>query len=165
MYTDDSDLREILEDSGALTPLLGASEKVLGAEEPLDLTFVPREIIARAKSIIDSELEIPAPFIYEGITITITELSLDGDTLRVDLETDLDPVYVDAPFRFINAPLQVVTEEAVYSATEIDETGMPVLLLPRVTEDAPDEVLLTIVGQAVHGAAVRLGWKAEKVGG
>ena len=123
---------------------------------PVDVAEVDRALISRAKAHIHAELEIPKPFVHEGITITITALSLDGDVLQVDLETDIGPQYEDGPYRFVNPPLQKVTREAVYDEKA---EGLPVILEPRVTEDAPDEVLQTIVGQAVHGVAAARGWK------
>jgi hypothetical protein len=88
--------------------------------------------------------------------ILIPATQYDNGTLRVDLTTDLDPRFEDKPYRFVNPPLQKVTREAVYDEKA---EGLPVILEPRVTEDAPDEVLQTIVGQAVHGAAVARGWE------
>ena len=117
----------------------------------IDVTKVDRSLIAKAKAHVYAALDVPKPFVYEGITTTIAALSLDGDKLRVDLEADCP---TDGPYFFVNPPLQVVTAYAV-----MDENDPMKVKTPCETVDAPDAVLQTIVGQAVHTVAVRLGWK------
>jgi hypothetical protein len=126
-----------------------------GKATKVDVAKVDRALIAKAKAHVHAALEVPKPFVHEGITITITALSLDGDVLRVDLDADCP---TDGPYFWVNPPLQVVTKEAVMD----ERAGMPIIVTPRETKDAPDEVLQTIVGQTVHAVALRMGWKPEK---
>jgi hypothetical protein len=121
----------------------------------VDVAKVDRALIAKAKAHVHAALDIPKPFVYEGHTITITALSLDGDKLRVDLTADCP---TDGPYFWVNPPLQVVVTEAVMDAVDPLKVKTP-----RVTADAPDAVLQTIVGQAVHTVAVSMGWKPPKV--
>jgi hypothetical protein len=128
----------------------GAVMKTKDKPDKLDVTKVDRKLIAKAKAHVHAELKVPKPFVYEGHTIRITALSLDGDKLRVDLKADCP---TDGPYFFVNPPLQVVTTEAVMDAVDTMKVKTP-----RVTADAPDDVLKTIVGQAVHAVAVQKDW-------
>jgi hypothetical protein len=129
----------------------GAVVKEKDKPDKIDVTKVDTKLIAKAKAHVHAELAVPAPFVYEGHTITITALSSDGDKLRVDLEADC---LTDGPYFFVNPPLQVVVSEAV-----MDDKDPLKVKTPRVTADAPDDVLQTIVGQAVHSVAVQKGWR------
>jgi hypothetical protein len=143
LSTKDEAVKAALDAAGAIVKTKDKPDKV-------DVAKVDKALIAKAKAVVHSELAVPAPFAFEGITITITALSLDGDVLRVDLTADCP---TDGPYRFVNPPLQVVVTAAV-----MDPKDPMKVKTPRVNADAPDAVLKTIVGQAVHGVAVRLGW-------
>lgn len=151
LYTTDSAVRAKLDTAGAVT-------KEKDKPDKLDIAKVDSKTIAKAKAHVHAALEIPAPFVHGGHTITITALSLDGDLLRVDLTADCP---TDGPYLFQNPPLQVVTKEAVFGAPGAN--GLPTVITPRETADAPDAVLQTIVGQAVHTVAVQRGWQSKTV--
>jgi hypothetical protein len=144
LHGKDADVRAKLHDAGAVT------ENKAKKTKTVDIAKVDRKVIAKAKAHVHAALKVPKPFVHEGISITITALSLEGDVLRVDLEADAP---TDGPYFFVNPPLQVVTKEAVMGPLP----GLPIVT-PRETKDAPDEVLKTIVGQAVHAVALQRGW-------
>lgn len=150
----DEQLRAELEERGAFSPLRSMSRVGSSAGgEVLDVSLVPSAAIAKAKAHIHAELNVPEPFVYEGHTIAIKSLSLDGDVLVVDLEADCP---TGGPYRFVNPPLQTILEDAV-----MDDNVPLAVKTPRVTVDAPDAVLQTIVGQAVHTVALQNGWQPK----
>jgi hypothetical protein len=143
LYESEPAVKAKLDTAGAVTKVKDKADKV-------DLTKVDSKTVAKAKAHVHAALKIPKPFVHEGITITISSLSLEGDLLRVDLDADCP---TDNPYFFQNPPLQVVTKEAV-----MDDKDPLKIKTPRETADAADDVLQTIVGQAVHTVAVQRGW-------
>lgn len=128
----------------------GAIVKTKDNPGRVDVAKVDAKLVSKAKAEIHASLAIPLPFTHDGITITILALSMEGDRLRVDLTADCP---TDGPYFFVNPPLQVVIADAVMDAADPTKVKTP-----RVTADAPDEVLRAIVGQTVYAVAVRMGW-------
>jgi hypothetical protein len=105
-----------------------------GGEARVDLAQVDRRLVARAKAAIHAELAPPGPYRYLGARISIIDMQLAGDDLRVVVASDAP---TDNPYIIRNPPLQV-------------EPGV----------DDPAAALRVIIGEAVVAVAQSLGWRA-----
>jgi hypothetical protein len=120
---------------------------VVDGKTVVDVARVDSKVLAFAKADVHAKLEIPKPFTYRGITITITKLEVVGKallavTLKADCPTE------DMPYLFQNPPLAVV--DPGHEAEDL------------VKREAPDEALREMVGGTVHLIATQLGWKPRE---
>jgi hypothetical protein len=142
--SEDSAVAGDIQDSGALS----VTED--GTVVAVDVSQLDNVTISQVKAIIHSGLDVPEPFVYEGIEVTITELCYEDDMLKVVLSADCP---TDNPYYFHNPPLQVITSAAVG-----DPFTDPDNYIPCGVADAPDTTLQQIVGNAVLDVARQMGW-------
>lgn len=112
----------------------------------------------------------------DGYRLELTEapsmiLGKRGEIIGVDAWVMLfdekgEEVRIDPHRRFINPPLQVVEQRAVYETDErgkavTDKDGKPMLLSPRVLRHDPEAAYWEVLWQSVMGVPNAKGWRTR----
>jgi hypothetical protein len=138
LYSSDIDIASKLDSSGAIS----------GDPPVVDVSLVSGDVISIAKAHVLASCDVPEPFVYNDILITVTSLGIDGIDLVFTVEADC---ILSNPYTFRNPSIYRIVSPSYIEQS----TGE---YFPSVEEEAPDEALKDAIGYCVYLYSIRNSW-------